>query len=151
MFSFSKRSLSLWSLLVLSRDTCLVFIPFRSAWEDLPRVFIQNTRLWQSGDSGPIHEFLTTNICDLVLKMYLGFVLIRYEKIANTETSITKEEVYIHRSPEIEGTVCHMCKHPECLGGRRKRGESPAQSLYCDSHRKEWVRSKDTLSMLGTG
>lgn len=140
MFSFPKSNLSLWSLLVVSRDTRLVFIPFRSAREDLPRAFVQNTRLWQSGDSSPIHKFLTATICDLVLKMYLGFVFIRYDKIANTEMIIMKKEVSIHRSLEIEGAVCHMWQHPERSGGGRKRGERPAQSLYWDSHRKEWVR-----------
>lgn len=69
--------------------------------------------------------------------MYLGFFKITYERIANTEMIIMKEEVYIHRFPEIESTPVETSR---VFRRWEKREESPVQSLYWDSHRKKWVR-----------
>ena len=55
---------------------------------------------------------------------------------ADTEMTIRKEEVYIHRSPGTSGMQGHVEKH-QVTWGSRVRGESMARSLYWGFCRKE--------------
>ena len=55
---------------------------------------------------------------------------------ADTELTIRKEEVYIHRSPGTSGMQGHVEKH-QVTRGSRVRGESMARSLYWGFCRKE--------------
>lgn len=50
----------------------------------------------------------SVSVASYVLKIYLGFVLIRYGKTTDMEIVVMKEEVYIHRSLETGGRPCSV-------------------------------------------
>lgn len=57
------------------------------------------------------------------LKMYPGFVLIRYGKIAGMEMIVMKEEVYSHRFLEMGGMARHAGPHGDRPGSVRRQKE----------------------------